>query len=42
MGCKYRYFFAEMQIKLPMLYCDLDLFYYLYPLNSLYKLTGGI
>ena len=30
MGCKYRYFFAEMQIKLLLLYWVLDLFYYLY------------
>jgi hypothetical protein len=34
MDCKFRYFFAEMQIKLLLLYCDLDLFYYLYPMNS--------
>ena len=43
MGCKYRYFFAEMQIKLLLLYCDLDLFYYLYPMNLIIlKFTGGI
>lgn len=35
MDCKYRYFFAEKQIKPLIMYCDLDLFYYLYPMNSI-------